>query len=133
MPCQDSDPEERGGLLGIAPIKVGSDSDDSEDFKDVVSTPVYGEIMFIVPINCTNNFGSVMLKKHRVCTQSVIVSQYAAWHFWSPSLKGIFCFVSVPYFPLSAFSDSMNCGQVLSLVGEQSATRDILIFAVLVD
>ena len=63
MPCQDSDPEERGGLLGIAPIKVGSDSDDSEDFKDVVSTPVYGEIMFIVPINCTNNFGSVMLKK----------------------------------------------------------------------
>ncbi|KAL8584453.1 hypothetical protein ACOMHN_032072 [Nucella lapillus] len=31
----DSDPEERGGLLGTGQIKLASDSDDSEDFKDV--------------------------------------------------------------------------------------------------
>ncbi|XP_076445339.1 uncharacterized protein LOC143283111 [Babylonia areolata] len=31
----DSDPEERGGLLGSGQIKLASDSDDSEDFKDV--------------------------------------------------------------------------------------------------
>ncbi|KAK7107171.1 centrosomal protein of 164 kDa-like isoform X2 [Littorina saxatilis] len=31
----DSDPEERGGMFGVAPIKVGSESDDSDDFKDV--------------------------------------------------------------------------------------------------
>ena len=37
MCLQDSDPEERGGMMGVQPIKVGSDSDDSEDFKDVVS------------------------------------------------------------------------------------------------